>query len=166
MGEWRAAIAVLELAGLEIVSRVRSYCRNPGRTSLQRFGVTPLLYVNSRSSGAPLSPSRFVGRRPQCHMGTLNNAPVRLSETPSWRAPLLAGAGGLGDRDREDLKRLAVVSLLRSQASCPEQRRECYAERRRVDIRPVLSEARRRGHSPRTLEAVRLEAPRSEMSGN
>ena len=81
----------------------------------------------------------------------------------------LAGAGGLGDRDREDLKRLAVVSgvsFSRPPVTCPEQRRECYAEWRRVEIRPVLSEALRRGDWSRTLEAVRLEAQRSEISRN
>ena len=50
------------------------------------------------------------------------------------------GAGGLGDRDREGLERFAVVygvSFSRPPVTSPEQRRECYAEWLRVEIRPV-----------------------------
>ena len=81
----------------------------------------------------------------------------------------LAGPDGLGNRDREDLERLAVVSgvsFSRPPATCPEESRECYADWRRVEIRPVLSEALRRGDWSRTLEAVRLEAERSQPGSN
>lgn len=100
--------------------------------------------------------------------------PYKTNLVGSQQRPLgvllfLAGAGGLGDRDHEDRERLAVVSgvsFSRPPVTCPEQRRACYAEWRRVEIRPVLSEALRRGDWSRTLEAVRLEAQRSEISRN
>ncbi len=79
----------------------------------------------------------------------------------------LVGPEGLGDRDREDLERLAMVSgvsFSRPPESCPEDRRECYADWRRVEIRPVLSESLRRGDWSRTLEAVRRSAERLEIA--
>jgi hypothetical protein len=48
--------------------------------------------------------------------------------------------------------------------SCPEDRRECYAEWRRVEIRPVLSESLRRGDWSRTLEAIRRSAEGLEIA--
>ena len=42
--------------------------------------------------------------------------------------------------------------------TCPERTRDCYPEWRRVEIRPVLSEALRRGDWSRTLEDVRRSA--------
>lgn len=73
----------------------------------------------------------------------------------------LVGENGLGETDRIDLERLAVVSgvsFSRPPETCPERSRECYPEWRRVEIRPVLSESLRRGDWSRTLEAVRVSA--------
>ena len=78
----------------------------------------------------------------------------------------LTSPEGLGDRDREDLERLAVVSgvsFSRPPASCPEAKRECYPEWRRVEIRPVLSEPKRRGQWARTVEGLRLATQRSQQ---
>lgn len=75
----------------------------------------------------------------------------------------LVGENGLDDADRTDFERLAVVSgvsFSRPPATCPESSRECYAEWRRVEIRPQLSEALRRGDWSRTLEDVRVTAAR------
>jgi hypothetical protein len=75
----------------------------------------------------------------------------------------LVGEGGLGEADRADLERLAVVSgvsFSRPPETCPERSRECYPEWRRVEIRPVLSESLRRGDWSRTLEEVRVGARR------
>ncbi|MBB85030.1 MAG: hypothetical protein CL931_14575 [Deltaproteobacteria bacterium] len=73
----------------------------------------------------------------------------------------LVGEGGLGETDRADLERLAVVSgvsFSRPPETCPERSRECYPEWRRVEVRPVLSESLRRGDWSRTLEDVRISA--------
>lgn len=73
----------------------------------------------------------------------------------------LVGENGLGEADRADLERLAVVSgvsFSRPPETCPERSRECYPEWRRVEIRPVLSESLRRGDWSRTLEDVRVSA--------
>ena len=73
----------------------------------------------------------------------------------------LVGADGLGEADRADLERLAIVSgvsFSRPPETCPERSRECYPEWRRVEIRPVLSESLRRGDWSRTLEDVRVSA--------
>ena len=73
----------------------------------------------------------------------------------------LVGENGLGDADRADLERLAVVSGVsfpRPPETCPDRSRECYPEWRRVEIRPVLSESLRRGDWSRTLEDVRVSA--------
>ena len=76
----------------------------------------------------------------------------------------LVGPDGLGDTDREDLERFAVVSgtsFSRPPDSCPERSRECYPKWRRVEIRPVLSESLRRGDWSRTVQAIRTAAMRS-----
>ena len=73
----------------------------------------------------------------------------------------LVGEGGLGETDRADLERLAVVSgvsFSRPPETCPERSRECYPEWRRVEVCPVLSESLRRGDWSRTLEDVRISA--------
>ena len=73
----------------------------------------------------------------------------------------LVGENGLGEADRADLERLAVVSgvsFSRPPETCPDRSRECYPEWRRVEIRPVLSESLRRGDWSRTLEDVRVSA--------
>ena len=77
----------------------------------------------------------------------------------------LTSAQGLGDRDRADLERLAVVSgasFSRPPASCPEATRECFSEWRRVEIRPVLSERERRRDWARTVDGVRLATQRAQ----
>ena len=64
----------------------------------------------------------------------------------------------LSESDRLDLQRLAVVSgvsFSRPPADCPERSRACYAQWRRVEIRPVLSELLRRDDWSRTVQAVR-----------
>lgn len=79
----------------------------------------------------------------------------------------LVGPDGLGEADRQDLERLAVVSgvsFSRPPESCPEASRECYAEWRRVEIRPVLSESLRRGDWSRTLERVRADVQRARSA--
>ena len=81
----------------------------------------------------------------------------------------LVGPDGLSDPDREDLERLAMVSgasFSRPPDSCPERTRECYTAWRRVEIRPVLSEALRRGDWSRTVQAVRTAAKRAEEERN
>ncbi len=73
----------------------------------------------------------------------------------------LVGESGLSESDRGDFERLAVVSgvsFSRPPATCPQQSRECYAEWRRVEVRPVLSESLRRGDWSRTLEDIRKSA--------
>jgi len=78
----------------------------------------------------------------------------------------LTSPEGLGDRDRADLERLAVVSgvsFSRPPASCPEASRECYPEWRRVEIRPVLSERKRRGDWARTVDGIRLATQRAQQ---
>jgi len=70
----------------------------------------------------------------------------------------LVGPNGLGEADRTDLERLAIVSGVSSSrppATCPEESRECYPEWRRVEIRPVLSETLRRGDWSRTIQDIR-----------
>jgi len=70
----------------------------------------------------------------------------------------LVGPGGLPPSERIDLERLAVVSgasFSRPPAACPNATRECYAQWRRVEIRPVLSESLRRQEWSRTLEEIR-----------
>lgn len=70
----------------------------------------------------------------------------------------LVGPEGLSNPDLEDLQRLAVVSgvsFTRPPATCPNDSRECYAEWRRVEIRPVLSEPLRRSDWSRTVQDVR-----------
>ncbi|MFO0688525.1 MAG: hypothetical protein U0900_07445 [Myxococcota bacterium] len=79
----------------------------------------------------------------------------------------LVGPDGVANEDdRAELERLAIVSssaASRPPADCPEATPECLPHWRRVEIRPVLSEALRRGDWARTLEAlhVRAAAPRS-----
>jgi flagellar motor protein MotB len=73
----------------------------------------------------------------------------------------LVGPKGVSDDDRKDLERLAIVSgasYSRPPASCPEEQRECYADWRRVEIRPVLSERIRRAEWSHSIEAVRQSA--------
>ena len=73
----------------------------------------------------------------------------------------LLGEDGLGAADRTDVERLAIVSgasFSRPPASCPERSRECYAQWRRVEIRPVLSESLRREDWSRALDSVRRSA--------
>lgn len=93
-------------------------------------------------------------------------APYVTNMVGSQQRPLgvllfLVGENGLSDRDRGDFERLAVVSgasFSRPPESCPEESRECYPEWRRVEIRPLLSEARRREDWSRTLQNVRATA--------
>lgn len=71
----------------------------------------------------------------------------------------LVGPRGLSETDARDLERLAVVSgvsFSRPPASCPEADRRCFREWRRVEIRPVLSEALRRGDWARTVEDLKV----------
>lgn len=72
----------------------------------------------------------------------------------------LTGQGGIDDEgDRRDLERLALVSGsadARPPANCPESTPACLPHWRRVEIRPVLSEALRRGDWARTIESVRV----------
>lgn len=75
----------------------------------------------------------------------------------------LVGPDGLSEPDRNELRRLAVVSgvsFARPPAACPDRSRECYPEWRRVEIRPVLSESLRRGDWSRTVQDVRNAALR------
>lgn len=78
----------------------------------------------------------------------------------------LVGPDGIANlEDRADLERLAIVSgsaFARPPTDCPEATPECLPHWRRVEIRPVLSEALRRGDWSRTLEDLRIhaEAPR------
>jgi outer membrane protein OmpA-like peptidoglycan-associated protein len=77
----------------------------------------------------------------------------------------LVGPEGLSKADQEDLQRLAVVSgvsFARPPATCPNDSRECYAEWRRVEIRPVLSEPLRRSDWSRTVQDVRNAAARAQ----
>jgi hypothetical protein len=77
----------------------------------------------------------------------------------------LVGPNGVDDQDRQDLERLATVSgasYSRPPASCPDDERACYPEWRRVEVRPVLSEAMRRGDWARTLESVRVVTRRAQ----
>ena len=77
----------------------------------------------------------------------------------------LVGPDGLSARDREDLERLATVSgasYSRPPANCPEAVRTCYAQWRRVEIRPVLSESLRREDWSRSLDGVRIAARRAK----
>jgi len=70
----------------------------------------------------------------------------------------LVGPDGLSERDRKELQRLAVVSgvsFARPPPSCPKRSSGCYPEWRRVEIRPVLSELRRRGDWARTIQKLR-----------
>jgi flagellar motor protein MotB len=70
----------------------------------------------------------------------------------------LVGPDGLSDDDREELERLAIVSgasFSRPPESCPEESRECYEDWRRVEIRPVLSESRRREDWSRSIQEIR-----------
>ena len=88
---------------------------------------------------------------------------VGSQQRPLGLLLFLVGENGLGEEDRADIERLAVVSgasFSRPPASCPERSRECYAEWRRVEIRPVLSEALRREDWSRTVESVRRRAER------
>ena len=93
-------------------------------------------------------------------------APYATNMVGSQQRPLgvllfVVGEDGLSASDRSDFERLAVVSgvsFSRPPATCPDERRECYAEWRRVEIRPVLSEPLRRGDWSRTLEDVRKSA--------
>jgi len=76
----------------------------------------------------------------------------------------LVGPEGLSDHDRDDLERLATVSgasFSRPPESCSERSRECYPAWRRVEIRPVLSESRRRSDWSRTVEDVRVVTQRT-----
>ncbi len=82
----------------------------------------------------------------------------------------LVGRDGLASKDRSDLERLAIVSgasFSRPPASCPERTRECYPHWRRVEIRPVFSESKRREAWADTLDAVRQATARaaSDESG-
>lgn len=74
----------------------------------------------------------------------------------------LVGPDGIANPDdRADLERLAVVSgsaFARPPTDCPEATPECLPHWRRVEIRPVLSEALRRGDWARTLEDLRIQA--------
>lgn len=77
----------------------------------------------------------------------------------------LVEEGVLSDASREALQKLAVVSgvsFSRPPATCPERKRECYSEWRRVEIRPLLSESLRRGDWARTIQAVQtsVQVPR------
>lgn len=88
---------------------------------------------------------------------------VGSQQRPLGLLLFLVGENGLGEEDRADIERLAVVSgasFSRPPASCPERSRECYAQWRRVEIRPVLSEALRREDWSRTVESVRRSAER------
>ena len=70
----------------------------------------------------------------------------------------LVGPDGLSDADRAELQRLAIVSgasFSRPPRSCPEESRDCYEDWRRVEIRPVLSESRRREAMHRSLRSIR-----------
>lgn len=81
----------------------------------------------------------------------------------------LSSPEGLRDQDLEDLKRLAVVSgasFSRPPESCPDATRECYEEWRRVEIRPVLSERRRRADWARTVDGIRLATQRSQQESD
>lgn len=79
----------------------------------------------------------------------------------------LTSDAGLSKKDQGDLERLASVSgvsFSRPPASCPEAVRECYAQWRRVEIRPVLSESRRRQEWSRTVESVQILVQRATGS--
>lgn len=70
----------------------------------------------------------------------------------------LVGSDDVSKADQLELQRLAVVSgvsFSRPPAACPERSSECYAQWRRVEIRPVLSETLRRDDWSRTLQSVR-----------
>ncbi|MEZ4281595.1 MAG: hypothetical protein R3F21_18470 [Myxococcota bacterium] len=70
---------------------------------------------------------------------------------------LVGPTGVSAESDRSDLERLAIVSgssVSRPPADCPEPTAECLARWRRVEIRPVLSEALRRGDWARTIESL------------
>jgi outer membrane protein OmpA-like peptidoglycan-associated protein len=78
----------------------------------------------------------------------------------------LVGPNGLSEADANELQRLAMVSgasFSRPPASCPDRTRECYPAWRRVEIRPVLSESRRRDDWSRTVAAVRTAARRAQQ---
>ena len=77
----------------------------------------------------------------------------------------LVGPNGVSESDREDLQKLVTVSgasFSRPPASCPEARRDCYSQWRRVEILPVLSEARRREDWSRTVEVIKDVATRTQ----
>lgn len=82
----------------------------------------------------------------------------------------LVGPDGVSQADQRDLERLAVVSgasFARPPASCPDRSRGCYADWRRVEIRPVLSESLRRGDWSRPLRDVRsATTPNTPESGH
>jgi flagellar motor protein MotB len=81
----------------------------------------------------------------------------------------LVGPGGLSEPDRSELQRLAVVSgvsFARPPATCPERKRECYPDWRRVEIRPVLSETLRRGDWSKTIREARNAALSPPDSSN
>ena len=78
----------------------------------------------------------------------------------------LVGPDGVSEPDRNELQRLAIVSgvsFSRPPVACPEPNRECYPKWRRVEIRPVLSETRRRGDWSRTVQDVRNAALRAQQ---
>jgi flagellar motor protein MotB len=81
----------------------------------------------------------------------------------------LVGPGGLSEPNRSELQRLAVVSgvsFARPPANCPERKRECYPEWRRVEIRPVLSEPLRRRDWSKSIREARNAALSPPGSSN
>ena len=75
----------------------------------------------------------------------------------------LVGPGGLSAADRNELERLATVSgasFSRPPETCPEKTRACYSAWRRVEIRPVFSESRRREDWARTVQEIRAATTR------
>lgn len=79
----------------------------------------------------------------------------------------LIGTERLSESDKEDLRRLATVSgasFSRPPASCPEETRDCYAQWRRVEILPVLSETARRAGWSSTIQDVRSALERARAA--
>lgn len=74
---------------------------------------------------------------------------------------LIGPDGVASDEDRGALERLAIVSASadsRPPVACTDATPECSARWRRVEVRPVLSEALRRGDWARTIEDLRSSA--------
>jgi outer membrane protein OmpA-like peptidoglycan-associated protein len=148
-----------ENAGSQLKEAAREDVRAAITTYLQRLRQMPAIWES-------LEAIEFRGHAdPRALRNAYSTNLVGSQQRALAVLLFLVGPDGVSEQDQQDLERLATVSgasFSRPPASCPEATRECYAQWRRVEIRPVLSEAVRRGDWAQTLESVRIVTLRAQ----